>query len=170
MFLLQEFAFIFIWAVLSNMHCSYINQELGSNLRASLVAVGWGLVEKMWSVSIHCDPRRKCSERMLRWLFNSRNPENGSKQKIPVPPGSPREKAFSDWLDHYWLTLALHSDFSALKPHSTSPCCVSLSQLSNHSVLSFSVWWWQLFSRQVVLDSVPPMDCSLPGSSVHGIS
>ena len=46
-FLLQEFAFIFIWAVLSNMHCSYINQELGSNLRASLVAVGWGLVEKM---------------------------------------------------------------------------------------------------------------------------
>ena len=44
----QEFVFIFILAVLSNMHCSYINQELGSNLRASLVGEeGEVLAEKM---------------------------------------------------------------------------------------------------------------------------
>ena len=30
-----------------------------------------------------------------------------------------------------------------------------------------SSWWW--FSRQVVSNSCDPMDCSLPGSSVHGI-
>ena len=29
-------------------------------------------------------------------------------------------------------------------------------------------WWWR-FSRAVVSDSCDPMDCSLPGSSVHGI-
>ena len=29
------------------------------------------------------------------------------------------------------------------------------------------VWWW--FSHQVVSDSCDPMDCSPPGSSVHGI-
>ena len=28
-------------------------------------------------------------------------------------------------------------------------------------------WWW--FSHQVMADSCEPMDCSLPGSSVHGI-
>ena len=28
-------------------------------------------------------------------------------------------------------------------------------------------WWW--FSRSVMSDSWDPMDCSLPGSSVHGI-
>ena len=28
-------------------------------------------------------------------------------------------------------------------------------------------WWW--FSHQVVSDSCNPMDCSLPGFSVHGI-
>ena len=28
-------------------------------------------------------------------------------------------------------------------------------------------WWW--FSHQVMSDSCDPMDCSLPGSSVHGI-
>ena len=32
----------------------------------------------------------------------------------------------------------------------------------------FSYWWWW-FSRQVVSDSCDPMDCSLSGSSVHGI-
>ena len=30
------------------------------------------------------------------------------------------------------------------------------------------VWWWR-FSRSVVSNSCDPMDCSLPGSSVHGI-
>ena len=29
-------------------------------------------------------------------------------------------------------------------------------------------WWW--FSRSVVSDSCDPMDCSPPGSTVHGIS
>ena len=33
----------------------------------------------------------------------------------------------------------------------------------------FSYWWWW-FSRQVVSDSCDPMDCSLPGSFVHGFS
>ena len=28
---------------------------------------------------------------------------------------------------------------------------------------------WRQFSRSVVSDSFDPMDCSLPGSSVHGI-
>ena len=28
-------------------------------------------------------------------------------------------------------------------------------------------WWW--FSHKVVSDSCDPVDCSLPGSSVHGI-
>ena len=28
-------------------------------------------------------------------------------------------------------------------------------------------WWW--FSHSVVSDSCDPIDCSLPGSSVHGI-
>ena len=46
----QEFVFIIILAVLSSMHCSYINQELGSNLRASLVR-GKG---KCW--------RKRCEE------------------------------------------------------------------------------------------------------------
>ena len=31
----------------------------------------------------------------------------------------------------------------------------------------YGVWWW--FSRQVMSDSHFLMDCSLPGSSVHGI-
>ena len=30
-------------------------------------------------------------------------------------------------------------------------------------------WWWQRFSHYVMSDSFDPMDCSLPGSSVHGI-
>ena len=30
------------------------------------------------------------------------------------------------------------------------------------------MWWWW-FSRQVVSDSCNPMDCSPPGSSVHGV-
>ena len=30
-------------------------------------------------------------------------------------------------------------------------------------------WWWWWFSCQVVSDSCDPMDCSPPGSSVHGI-
>ena len=30
------------------------------------------------------------------------------------------------------------------------------------------MWWWW-FSQSVMSDSNDPMDCSLPGSSVHGI-
>ena len=30
--------------------------------------------------------------------------------------------------------------------------------------------WWCWFSHQVVSNSCDPMDCSLPGSSVHGFS
>ena len=42
-----------------------------------------------------------------------------------------------------------------------------LSGLSHQHLLSWG-WWW--FSRSVVPDSYSPMDCSPPGSSVHGIS
>ena len=31
------------------------------------------------------------------------------------------------------------------------------------------LWWGWWFSRQVVSDSCNPMDCSLPGSTIHGI-
>ena len=34
--------------------------------------------------------------------------------------------------------------------------------------ISLEKWWW--FRCQVVSNSCDPMDCSLPGSSVHGIS
>ena len=37
----HELAFIFILILLSDMHCSYINQELGSNLSASLGRCWW---------------------------------------------------------------------------------------------------------------------------------
>ena len=33
---------------------------------------------------------------------------------------------------------------------------------------SSTIWWWW-FSCSVVSDSCDPMDCSPPGSSVHGI-
>ena len=42
--------------------------------------------------------------------------------------------------------------------------CCSFSPLKSNSI--FQRWW---FSRSVVSDSCDPMDCSLPGSSVHGI-
>ena len=29
--------------------------------------------------------------------------------------------------------------------------------------------WWRWFRRQVVSDSRDPVDCSLPGSSLHGV-
>ena len=34
---------------------------------------------------------------------------------------------------------------------------------------SSTMWWWWWFSRSVVSDACDPIDCSLPGSSVHGI-
>ena len=38
-------------------------------------------------------------------------------------------------------------------------------------LLRFSLWWWWWwFSCSVMSDSCDPMDCSLPGSSDHGIS
>ena len=36
-------------------------------------------------------------------------------------------------------------------------------------LLYFVLWWWWWFSHSVVSDSWDPMDCSPPGSSVHGI-
>ena len=30
-------------------------------------------------------------------------------------------------------------------------------------------WWWWWFSRSIMSDSCDPVDCSPPGSSVHGI-
>ena len=33
---------------------------------------------------------------------------------------------------------------------------------------SFYIEKWN-WSRSVMFDSLPPMDCSLPGSSIHGI-
>ena len=44
----------------------------------------------------------------------------------------------------------------------------SLSPTRVGSKLLWCEWWWW-FSRSVVSDSCNPMDCSLPGSSVHGI-
>ena len=42
-----------------------------------------------------------------------------------------------------------------------------------HNYLNFFnmfSWWWWWFNHWVVSDSCDPMDCSQPGSSVHGIS
>src|SRR5574340_152567 len=36
-------------------------------------------------------------------------------------------------------------------------------------MLKLSLRWWWWFSLSVVSDSFDPIDCSLPGSSVHGI-
>ena len=36
-------------------------------------------------------------------------------------------------------------------------------------IFSITKWWWWWFSCQVVSNSCDLMDCSLPGSSVHGI-
>ena len=44
----------------------------------------------------------------------------------------------------------------------TTVLCKQTINLSN-----IAKWWW--FSRSVVSDSWDPMDCSLPGSSVHEI-
>ena len=46
---------------------------------------------------------------------------------------------------------------------------LSKAHLTSHSRMSGSRWWWW-FSCSVVSDSCNPMDCSPPGSSVHGIS
>ena len=54
-----------------------------------------------------------------------------------------------------------------------SPCFWFLSQESKHSHFLLSrishvlMAWW--FSRKVGSDSCDPMDCSPPGSSVHGV-
>ena len=37
------------------------------------------------------------------------------------------------------------------------------------SIQCFCPFWWWWFSYQVMSNSCDPMDCSLPGSSVHGI-
>ena len=37
------------------------------------------------------------------------------------------------------------------------------------SIQRFCPFWWWWFSYQVMSNSCDPMDCSLPGSSVHGI-
>ena len=34
---------------------------------------------------------------------------------------------------------------------------------------SGTLWWWCWYSHSVVFDSSDPMDCSPPGSFVHGI-
>ena len=36
--------------------------------------------------------------------------------------------------------------------------------------VSLSIWWWWWFSHQAVSNSCNPMDCGLPGFSVHGMS
>ena len=46
------------------------------------------------------------------------------------------------------------------------PACDS-SSLAFH--MMYSAWWWWWFSHWVVSSSCDPMDCSLPGSSVHRI-
>ena len=48
-------------------------------------------------------------------------------------------------------------------PHALLSCCEQF----NASLHFLSSWWW--FSCYVVSDSCNPTDCSLPGSSVHGI-
>ena len=40
-------------------------------------------------------------------------------------------------------------------------------QMSTLETGNSMAWWW--FSQSVIFDSWDPMDCSLPGSSVHGI-
>ena len=45
---------------------------------------------------------------------------------------------------------------------------VGWSSLTFTSKYNAYCWWW--FSCQAVSNSCDPMDCSLPGSSVHGIS
>ena len=55
-------------------------------------------------------------------------------------------------------------------PKSTFPCSWGLTfTLQDHASFLDSWPWWWWFSHQVMSDSCDPMDCSLPGSSVHGI-
>ena len=57
----------------------------------------------------------------------------------------------------------VHQVGDAIQPsHPLSSPSSPTFNLSQHQV-----WWW--FSCSVVSDSCDPMDCSLPGSSVHGI-
>ena len=45
----------------------------------------------------------------------------------------------------------------------------SLFLRSGHGQVMMFLWWWWWFSHWVKSDSCGPMDCSLPGSSVHEI-
>ena len=45
----------------------------------------------------------------------------------------------------------------------------SLFLRSGHGQVTMFLWWWWWFSHWVKSDSCGPMDCILPGSSVHGI-
>ena len=47
--------------------------------------------------------------------------------------------------------------------------CEPTLKCSNEQMCKPWWWWWWWFSCQVVSDSCDPMDCSPPGSSVHGI-
>ena len=80
--------------------------------------------------------------------------------------------------DHYHLPVSQGACFRVASPSlQTIPCCIlcpsegSISLPTRGSI----VRWWVLckvclFSRSVVSNSCDPMDCSPPGSSVHGIS
>ena len=51
--------------------------------------------------------------------------------------------------------------------------CINIKSFKCCIIVFFSLWWLKLwycmYSRFVVSDSLQPVDCGLPGSSVHGI-